>query len=562
VQSFELVTIASLFRGEGPAAGRAIAAAEAPASGAANTNGAVAGTVRPTTGTVETAGVRIGVHDASRVEWVVSVPLRAAEAYKYSVEFTAEIPAHLHSAHDVWEHHQELARLQSPDLEELRTVRPAETTIDDVRRTTVAVAHQLKMVQDRAKRLCRSANSLSLPSPDLSVGGRLEGLVADGVALVHRGRSDVSGAGLSGPARDAQLSRERQLADEFLSTKLIDFLATVEKVIDEVLIGDQVRFSDEYQEIAARLHECLAGALEKEMGYRAQRSYVNPRADRPQELERFLERASHLKKHFQEVLFLELETELVDNRVRNWVAILMAALASTIYFFGMLAFLPNAAGATAAGISLWTGAAIAAMLYAFKDRVKEIGRQWLGARLTRHLGSRLVKLRIPERLVPGNQVVVEARENFVTQCELRDDDLNPDAGRTRRAVILRYTKQAVARGSVELEAKGVHSLKHVFRFDLSTVFPRLDDPIKRVPVLDPAQRRVRFVEAPRCYRFPVKARVCSADGVVERQAVVVVHKQGIDRIEDATVTDDQEPVAFRRASSQMVVPLARRPPAP
>jgi hypothetical protein len=42
---------------------------------------------------------------------------------------------------------------------------------------------------------------------------------------------------------------------------------------------------------------------------------------------------------------------------------------------------------------------------------------------------------------------------------------------------------------------------------------------------------VRFTEAPRSYRFPIRIRVCCNGQVDEETAVVVLHKGGLDRLE-------------------------------
>jgi hypothetical protein len=55
--------------------------------------------------------------------------------------------------------------------------------------------------------------------------------------------------------------------------------------------------------------------------------------------------------------------------------------------------------------------------------------------------------------------------------------------------------------------------------------------VKQVPVLDKSTHRVRFTEAPRSYRFPIRLRVTSPEGTQEDVAVVVLHKGGLDRLE-------------------------------
>ncbi len=59
-------------------------------------------------------GLRLGVHDLSRLEWVAQVGLPTSGTRKYQVEFSLEIPWNLYSLHNVWDHKQSYTRLQSP----------------------------------------------------------------------------------------------------------------------------------------------------------------------------------------------------------------------------------------------------------------------------------------------------------------------------------------------------------------------------------------------------------------------------------------------------------------
>ncbi|MGH7328868.1 MAG: hypothetical protein ACREJX_11020, partial [Polyangiaceae bacterium] len=78
---------------------------------------------------------------------------------------------------------------------------------------------------------------------------------------------------------------------------------------------------------------------------------------------------------------------------------------------------------------------------------------------------------------------------------------------------------------------GVRRVKHVFRYDFSPLFARLDDAVKKVPVLEEGGRRVRFVDAPRCYRLPVKLIVKCEGHTWSEGGTLVLHKRGLDRIE-------------------------------
>jgi hypothetical protein len=130
--------------------------------------------------------------------------------------------------------------------------------------------------------------------------------------------------------------------------------------------------------------------------------------------------------------------------------------------------------------------------------------------------------------------VVSARESFEQRVVRKPDPLNPESGYLVPSTMLRYTHRGRVLPTAALTAAGVKRVKHVFRYDLSPLFTRLDDAVKQVPVLDTLTHKVRFTEAPRSYRFPFKIRVTCNGKTMEEVATVVLHKGGLDRLERAT----------------------------
>ncbi len=475
--------------------------------------------------------LRLGVHDLSRVEWLASVALPPApkDERKYEIEFTIEMPAHLYTVHNVWDHKQTFTRLQSPSEEgELRIDR---IDIDELRRDTLGVAHRLKMLSDRFQRTCEGAAAQLTEALHPTLEGNLTELVVQAVDVVHEMRrylakppSDESAANIL-----PEVLREWTLADEYLSHKLLDFLGKAQKCLDEVLLGPASRVRELDIAWAEELRCLDAEALAEELVHRRKSGYVNPSASKPLELSRFLERASQLKKHFQDVLFLDVEAYMVDYKLRNYTGVAAATLAAA--FWLSFTLLPIGPGARA-GISIGTFGVIFAVTYALKDRIKEITRGWLAGRLVRLYGQRSVTLRLPARIDPQRKVLVEARETFDVLSGTADDLLNRNVGRTQRVMVLTFRMKAEVHGSAVLNKAGISSIKHVFRYDVSPIFSRLDDAVKPVPILDELTRRVRFVEAPKEYRFPVRV-IAHRAGAQPNMVVgmLVVSKRGIERLE-------------------------------
>jgi hypothetical protein len=99
--------------------------------------------------------------------------------------------------------------------------------------------------------------------------------------------------------------------------------------------------------------------------------------------------------------------------------------------------------------------------------------------------------------------------------------------------VLSYAHNGTIVPHAHLLASGVRRVKHVFRYDLSPMFTRLDDALKPVPVLDTSSAiaRVRFVDAPRCYRVPIRVRVTCGGHTFEESATLVLHKRGLERLD-------------------------------
>ncbi|MDB4967721.1 MAG: hypothetical protein JWN44_3410 [Myxococcales bacterium] len=471
----------------------------------------------------------LGVHDLSRIEWTAAVQLPTAGERKYEVQLEVEIPATIFASHSVWEHLQIFTRLQSPAEEG-----PLEIERDDLeelRRDTLGVAHRLKRLGQRFERACVATAAQLLKEPTPALQESLTDLVMQSVDLMADMRQQLAPGT---EARD-EVKRECALADEFLSHALIDFFAGCERALDEVLFGVKSVLREADTPWSEDLRCLIAEGLAEELVHRRARGWLTPRADAPAELGQFLERASRLKKHFQDVLYLDVEAYFVDTRVRSWVGIVAAALAAVVWLSFTL--LPIGPG-TRAGLGIGTFAVVFAIAYAIKDRLKELTRGWITGRLMRLYGQRVVTLRLPRRIDPHRPQLLETRETFDVEAQPFDTEEvrgGNTIGRPRRVVRLKFRMRATLHSVPALARAHIFSIKHIFRYDLSPVFARLDNAVKQVPVLD-AQRRVRFADAPREYRFPARIVFTAAEAGVPAEpiahlAYLVVSKRGIERIE-------------------------------
>jgi hypothetical protein len=471
----------------------------------------------------EEIGLRLGVHDSSRIEWTASVDLPARDDRRYRVEFSVEIPANTYSIHDPWEHLQINTRLQSPSEE--GALRIERDDVDELRRDTLGIAHRLKQQRDRFARACQGAASQLVEALHPSLEGTLKEIIDQMVSLIDEMRRCLAAPPSLPAEQEPEVKREWELADEFLSHQLLDALASAEKQLEEVLLGPDSRLRELDTSWTDRTCDLLAAKLEAELEHRRAHGFITPRADSPAELGRFVERGSRLKKHFQDVLFLETEAYMVDYRLRNVTGIVAACLAAAWWL--TFTAMPIGAGVRA-GFGVGTLFAASAAAYALKDRVKELSRGWLAGRLMRLYGQRMVKLRLPARIDRDRQVLVETRETVASRPSSVEDALNSSA--RRRVMLLHFEMRGEVHASRSLQNASIHSIKHIFRYDLSPLFARFDDAVKSVPVLDAVTHRVRFAEAPKEYRFPVCVSAWAGETKTAVAAWLVCSKRGIERI--------------------------------
>ena len=470
--------------------------------------------------------VRVAVHDASRIEWSLSVPLPKDAALDYSLRVELQIPSNTFVRHTPWDQMQAFTRLDGPAV----AAHGDAVSIDQLRRGALAMASQLARASDGFARHCRLAGSLFATAAHSELEDALTIWIEAAVRISQEARERLTRS----PADEAaELCRERLLVDEYISVRLLEALAGSERGLLG-LTQSKSPNATLIQPVVALVEARLAEVLSEELAYREERCFENADPSSATALERYLERSSRLKKHFQEVLFLDQETFQVAERAYHWIAGFVAVVASTWAFAWQIALANQASSAQTFSTGLLTLALIAGVIYATKDRIKEIGRNWMTRRVHRVWGAqRITRYRAPARRLPGRDVVVTARESFDQGVASLPDALNPHSGATVPVTIVSYEHKGTVVPHAQLLASGVRRVKHVFRYDLSPMFARLDDAMKPVPVLDEESRKVRFIDAPRCYRVPIRVRVECDGHLFEESSTLVLHKRGLERLDRA-----------------------------
>lgn len=457
--------------------------------------------------------VRVAVHDASRLEWSVSLPMPSRRETSYEIDFQIEIPSHLFPQHAPWERLQQFARLDQADSA------PDTKTIDGLRRHVVSLAARLTRTSEGFSRHCRLATS---PEVDEEVMQGLRTWLEGGIRVVSEARARL----VKPQKADAdELRRERELVDEYLSTRLLEFLAGAERSLDRAL-------EDSPELDVTNVQERICETLNTEVSYRRACGFVDASSGAARDLERYTERASLLKKHFQEVLFLEPERYAVADRIHHLVAALVAILASTWAFMWQIMLANRSTGGTALS-GLIAVALIAGVVYAAKDRIKEVGRAWVAGKVHKLYAQRVVRFQLPVGRHGVTGTLIRARESFNETELARPDPLNPESAARVRSTVVQYVQKGEVAPTKKLADEGTR-IKQVFRYDLSPLFARLDDATKQVPVFDAKLRKVRFADAARFYRLPIRIVVTNDGEAHEQEGVLVVHKRGLERVERAT----------------------------
>jgi hypothetical protein len=462
--------------------------------------------------------VAISVHDKSRLQWTATVPL-AGDDYELSVEL--EIPLRIDAPHAPWAQLQEYARLDEP-----RAGTRAQAALEALRSSTVSVALRLARASEGFTRHCdlalRRAAEVDPSALDTGLSVWPE--------LARRTVAEARGEFLAPSDRCApEIEAERALAAEWISNEMVRFLTQASHSLMRVTARPIVE-TYPFSAIIRSAEEQIFQMLEVESAWR--RTHDVPAFDGSSaELERYQERASLLKKHFQQQLFLDPDIVQVEQRAHNWAAALAALVASSWAFAWQLLLAHRTSALATAGSGVLVLAVVTGVVYVFKDRLKELGREWLSGRLRRAFGHRILRYRVPGALDGERAPVLVARESFVQTRGSAPDPLGSPDGVP--VSIVRFEQRG--RPGRELPTLHATQVRIGFRYDLSPLFSRMHDLAKPVAVADAGTRRIRFLNSPRSYRVGVRVRLRCGGTVREETASLVMNKQGLQRLESAPI---------------------------
>ena len=472
--------------------------------------------------------LRLRIHDSSRFEWTLSIPLPAARKVAYDLLVQLEVPTGAARRQNPWEQLQTFSRLDGPT----GVATSRDVTVDALRRGAVTLTQMLARARDGFARHCKALF-------ETEDGTQGEGSAARGfeggekgfllvwleaaLKAVHDAREKLVTRDAGEPP---QIVRERELADEFVSVRLLEMLAESQRALQGAAR------SGAPSELTEGVRDRIAEALRDEFAYRQRKKFLRAERRSEADVDAYLARAARLKKHFEEVLFLDRETEQLDERVQQWMSTVGALLGGIVAFVAIqIALTHRRPGPLEVGWGLATLAMIAGLGYAARHHMREWGRGWLAGKMVRFHAQRISRCRVPARWLASKAgaPVIEAREWCHQATTSRPDPLNPEAGASLRITHLHYLHKGVVHPQRELSRAGVKSVRHIFRYDLSSLFARLDDDRKLVPVVD-GNGRVSVIEAMRKYRVRVDVRATFAGERHVHKTEIILDKNGLQGI--------------------------------
>jgi hypothetical protein len=456
----------------------------------------------------DVASANVTIHDPSRLEWSVTVPTPTTSTLRYEIQAELEVPTRFYVEHRPWSKLQALARLDWPEA----GPRSKLAEVDVLRREVLDVDGKLLRACEGFRHHCLAVahgENSDLATSPLSVW------LDVGVTAIADVRQRLLGA----REKDTTLlARERVLADEFLSVRALGMLTSMTEHLEECPPSPAI--ADAASE--------LRRAHDEELSYRASRGFaaVDPRS--PESLEAHVTRANALKKHFESLLYLRRETKHLDVRMQPWIAGLAALLAgSGVFLLQLFATQANDRAAhLRSGVVLL--AVAFGILYAGRDRLKVLAERWLATGLQRLTAQRLTRLLSP---LEPNLVIARAKESFEEGRLAEPDALDPELGGVDPATLVRFVHAGELYSHSGKTGLRPRALRLLFRYDLSPVFARLDDPKKLVAVADPSSDRLRLVTASRTYRITFRLRLKTGARIEEQRYQIVLDKRGLLRLE-------------------------------
>ncbi|MGE0488646.1 MAG: hypothetical protein AB7S38_05495 [Vulcanimicrobiota bacterium] len=327
---------------------------------------------------------------------------------------------------------------------------------------------------------------------------------------------------------DDEVLRALHLTDEYLSYRIEVILLRVREALVD-------------------LKEPLERHLQAEARYRREHELVclEDRPDQGRQLEAYTYRLGLLKKYLSQALYLKLEEAKRDAFYRNGAAAVGAGLAATFAGLAEQQRIQYLSGHDS-GHRLALLLIMAVAAYVFKDRIKDLSKEYFNNRLKHKLPDHRYRITYPHVATDGKKDEIELGfiQEFMRYLSdlpdevayLRTIEKRADNDPRRNETVLHLSRMF----DFNLRPVGdFRYIKNVLRLDFSEFLAKLDNPAKAVRYYQPRQG-LRVVQAPKVYHLNVVMRYETLFGGAAaplRRRIdferfrVVLNKNGIVRIE-------------------------------
>lgn len=394
------------------------------------------------------------------------------------------------------------------------------------------VITRMKKIHEELWGFCGRQNDEPLDA----IMGRLRSLYdrIEKFRLRFVGRVIPSSLVLSPKVRQAFLQ-----TDEYLSNRLETLLSDMMLRLEELSKNDSVMQAiTELRQMAVR-----------EMKYRQQHEklFVNSKKTE-QEREYYFYRHSLLKKFLARPLYIAVERRKQESFYRNMAAGTGAGLAALWTQLSNLST-SHVMYKRTFSLEFWLLTFAGVVMYIFKDRIKEVSREYFNERLKKYLPDYRGKL-TAEFLTDGHALTkgeVGKYTEYVRYLEeqslpeevrfIRKTRARRDIDSTNLESVIHYHKQIALPDRRKKNQLDVESIKDIFRFSVTHFLEHLDNSQKTFTMLSDIDGAAEYV-APKVYHVNIVLRLRSLAAAQEQSGYLeiqhfrlILNKEGIVRLE-------------------------------
>ncbi|MBT9587150.1 hypothetical protein IV102_27655 [bacterium] len=428
-------------------------------------------------------------------------------------------------------------------LDTVNRQRLSQLVVHDTKLFGCLVYTELKRVQSDLRRVIKRANSTQNSELVVRFQTRLMSRVESVHAAIREYRQGYVWRLKTEPLLvDEEVRRALLLIDEYLSYRLESALIALHRLV--------APFGSETEDLQHQVEALLTG----EMAYRLDHVQAAV-AHQQARVENHYYRLGLLKKYVSEVLFLQTKRINKDYVYRNFIAAFGAALAAAFAILTNVQTARMVLEREDIGLRLLTVTVLGVIAYVFKDRIKDVTKDYFNSRLKSWMPDFDVQMFYTHFDSAGRSEKVYLGSSQELVRYLQRSSIPPDIDYLRELghrteleperleTVLHYNKrmrfevqEAVQEHFGQAQVKRIHD---VLRFDISHFLAKLADPQKRLSYFSPDQGIVT-TEAPRVYhlnlvfRYRVSnwldGKVCKRVTDYERLRVIL-NKQGIVRVE-------------------------------